>query len=122
MNLTVVRSESPSTLEVAAATSAFLRHCVLDQTDDSHEDGSTNTAAGNVADDGAQIQRAAASRSTSHYALEKRAAQAAADNSRDGVPCCAQAVLFHCRAGDVAADCATDCFNDQTDYVHRFEF
>jgi len=110
------------TLEVAAVSSAFLRHRVLDQTDDSHENGSAYTAAGDVAQDRAQIERATASRCTSNHALEKRAPKAAADNSCDGVPRCAQAVLFHRCASDVAAHSATDQFNNKTNYVHRFGF
>src|SRR4030095_6883356 len=102
--------------------SAFLRHRALDQTDDGHEYGSTYSAAGDVAQYRAQIQRATASRLASHYALEQRATKATAHNSRDRIARGAKAILFHCCSCDIATDCAADCFNDQTNYIHSFEF
>src|SRR5438876_712159 len=90
----------------------FCRHLVLDDANDRHEDGSAYPATGDVAEYGGEIQRATASRCASQYALKEHPAETAAHNSGDGVPCCAQAIFFHCRAGDVAADCATDCFDD----------
>ena len=57
---------------------------------------------------------------TKQYALEDHSTEAATDNSSDGVPHCAQAVLFHRCAGDVAADRTADCFNNDADDVHRF--
>jgi hypothetical protein len=40
--------------------------------------------------------------------LEERATQAATDNSGNGIPKGAEAALFHRRAGNIAADSATD--------------
>jgi hypothetical protein len=102
--------------------SAFLCHRVLYQADYGHKNGAANAATGDVAYYCAQVQRAAASRRTSHYALEKRPSEAATNNSRDRIAGCAQAVLFHCCAGDVATDGTADCFNNETNDVHSLDF
>ena len=100
--------------------SALLRHRALDQSDDGHENRSAYPSASDIAYYRTQVQGTAASRRTSHYALKDHPAEAATDNSCDGIPCRAQAVLFHRRAGNVATDCTANYFNDKTDYIHRF--
>src|SRR5437762_1080967 len=98
--------------------SSLFRHGVLYETYDGHENGSADAATGDVAEHGGQIQGAIASRRSSRYALKKYPPQAAPDNSSNGVSQCAQAVLFHCCAGNIPADSAANRFNDQTNEVH----
>jgi hypothetical protein len=108
--------------QVALTKTLFFCHCVFDESNDSHKNGSAYAAAGDVAQYGAQVQRTAAGRRTSHDGLKERSPKAATDNSCDRIPRCAEAVLFHGCAGNVAADCSADQFNYKANYIHSLGF
>src|SRR5262245_33189353 len=100
----------------------FLRHLIFDKANNGHENCATHAAAGDIAQDGRQIQRAATTRYISRYALEDRSSQAATDNSGDGISQGSQTIFFHGCPRHVAPDCTADYFNNEADDVHTFGF
>src|SRR5262249_43817365 len=85
--------------------------------DNDHEDGSANSAAADIGKNALHIHSASARGCRSHHALEDRSAKPASDNPGDRVADRAQTFVFHRCACDVAADCATDRFNNQVSDV-----
>src|SRR5262245_1503949 len=105
-------------LSKLVSPSAFLRHLIFDKANNGHKDGATHTATSDVAQYCAQVQRCAASRCISRYALENRSAQTATHNSGDGISQGSQTTFFHGCARHVAPDCTADYFNNKTNDVH----
>src|SRR6516162_9963455 len=63
--------------------SSTLRHLVLNNANDDHEDGAANTTTTNVGEDTLHIHSSASGRSRTHNRLQDRATDAATDDPGD---------------------------------------
>ena len=87
------------------------RHGAFDEADDNHYDTAAHAAAGDAADQRSWVNSAAAGGCA--QGLQEHAADAAAENTGDGVPQRPEALILQRRAGNIASDGATDKLDNQ---------
>src|SRR5262249_25316219 len=105
-------------LRLNATNSLAFRHLILNNSHDRHQNGAAHAAAGDIAKNSGHIQRTAAGRRTSQYALEDRSSQTATDNSGDGIAHGSQSAFFHGCTRHVAPNCTADYFDNEANDVH----
>ena len=94
---------------------------VLDGADDRGENGTGDTAAGDLADDAADIRRRSRIRQQRDQHAEDLSTGAAADGARERVAERAEIDVLGRPRGDIAADGAADDLNEQVDEQSRHD-
>src|SRR5215471_12609662 len=93
----------------------LLRHRLLDQTDDDHDDRAAHSSAGDLPYDCPEIEPSAGgcAPDCGNKRAEYLPADAAADNADDGVPDGTETEVLEQPSCDVSADRAADELDDQ---------
>src|SRR5262249_11092459 len=102
---------------LAEAFSGRLCHHLADKTDDHQQEPTSDAAACNAVEQGSKVQ-SARRRGAARQHAEKLAAQAAAEDSGNGVAQRAEGELLEQCPGKVAAGCTADQLNNQGHNVH----